>query len=196
MKDVATPLAVLSRRAADGDRGAFREWLEGTRALVFRLALHIVGGSSDAEDVVQETYVRAWRSLGTLRDHEASTPWVCGIARNLARDRTRQRKRQRAEPLDAFSEDALSLFLRRSDPSAEPRTAEDALVSAEVVATMREVVATLDEKYRVVLLLREVDELSYEEIAAALDCPVALCANDAETPPPLRISVGREVEAP
>lgn len=169
MSEPAVLLASLSRRAAEGDRNAFRAWLEETHGLVFRLALRILGVQADAEDVAQETYVRAWRGLPTLRDHEANVNWVCGIARNLAVDRARQRNRQRTQPIDVFSTDAISAFLSRDEPT---RTADDAMAANEAVVMLKKVLATIDEKYRVVLLLREVDGLSYEEMAAALGCPV------------------------
>ena len=84
--------AALAARAARGDSVAFRALLNATSAVVYRVALRTVGDSADAEDVVQETYVRAWQRLPTLKDHGAVVGWLCRIAANIATDKLRARK--------------------------------------------------------------------------------------------------------
>jgi len=163
-------LESLAIRAADGDQGAFRELVEKTHATTYRLALRMLGRPAEAEDVVQETYIRTWQSLGKLRDKRATLAFVCRITRNVATDKLRKLGRRRIDSLDAQIGDGVGALV---DSIAHDGSAQDELLeSAQVGVAVREVVDQLKEKHRVVLLLREVDGMSYEEISAALGVPV------------------------
>lgn len=166
--DVDNHLELLTSRAQQGDPQAFSALVNETTAVAYRVALRTVGDPSDAEDVVQEAYIRAWRSLAKLRDPGAVVGWICGIVRHVGLDRLRQRKRRRAEPYDETkaAQVAESLLAGRvPDPAHAAESAEDS-------ALLESLVAEIKEKYRVVLLLREVDGMSYEEIAEAMSIPV------------------------
>jgi RNA polymerase sigma-70 factor, ECF subfamily len=162
-------LTDLSTRSARGDTGAFRKFVECTTPLVYRLALRTLRSETDAQDAVQETYIRAWRSLSTLRDHKASLSWLCGVVRNVATDMIRQRGKNCSFSLEAHLSDGdFPLAERLASMRENP---EEILVSAEARAFVRAVIDDLPTKHRVVLVLREIDGLGYEEIAAALGCP-------------------------
>lgn len=166
---ILNDLRDLSTRAAQGDTDAFRKFVERTTSLVYQLSLRMLRSEADAQDAVQETYIRAWQSLATLRDHNASLSWLCGVARNVATDINRQRKRNHSSSLEAhLSEGNFPLVERLASAQENPETI---LASAEARAFLRAVIDDLPKKHRVVLLLREVDGLGYEEIAAALGCP-------------------------
>ena len=152
---------VLSRRAAQGDQAAFRQWLEQTHELVFRLALYKLRSRSEAEDVVQETYIRAWRQLPTLRDHDAALGWLFQIARNTAADHLRKRGRREPETSEAPHFELIA------DDLTPERLAMDRQGLRHLIA----LVGSLKEEHRLVLLLREVDGLSYHEIASHLGIP-------------------------
>jgi RNA polymerase sigma-70 factor (ECF subfamily) len=160
----------LASLAAEGDREAFRSLVEKTHSTVYRLALRIAGSEADAEDVVQETFVRAWQSLTTVRDTRAAFGWICRVARNVAYDRARKKGRQHATSIDRPVGEGLSPLidlLSSDDPNPEDVTA-----SRELGRVVWEAIEGLKEKHRLVLLLREADGLSYEEIAKALGCAV------------------------
>jgi RNA polymerase sigma-70 factor (ECF subfamily) len=160
----------LAARSAHGDRDAFRTLVEKTHPTVYRLALRIVGSETDAEDVVQETFVRAWQSLATVRDPRAAFGWICRVARNVAYDRVRGSGRRPETSLDQPVREGLSALvdlLSTDDPNPEDVTA-----SQEAGEAIRAAVEGLKEKHRLVLLLRAVDGMSYEEIAEALGCAV------------------------
>ncbi|MEW5854997.1 MAG: sigma-70 family RNA polymerase sigma factor [Myxococcota bacterium] len=140
-------------------------WLDLTHGLVFQLAVRLVGSASEAEDIVQETYIRAWRQLPSLRSHGASMGWVCRITRNVAIDRRRQLLREKTDSLDTPQENGRGLAERLPSPEAGPE--EDAM-RAQMGRRLMRMVNKLKEPYRVVLLLRDVDGLSYAEIAEAL----------------------------
>jgi RNA polymerase sigma-70 factor, ECF subfamily len=163
----APDLADSVRAAQRGDAASFRRVIDASHAQVYRLAVRLLGSTNDAEDVVQDTYVRAWSSLDELRDPAAVVAWLLRIARNLARDRMRWYRRRRAEALDDLSPDIQP---RLATPAG--RRADELLISAEVRASVQKALHAVAAKHRVVLLLREVDGMSYDEIAATLGIPV------------------------
>lgn len=168
--DHVKELESLASRAADGDQTAFRTLVDKTHGTVYRLALRLLGRPAEAEDVVQETYIRTWLGLAKLRDKRAVLAYVCRIARNVATDKLRKLGRRRIESLDAQIGDGIGALV---DSIAHDGPAPDELLSsAQVQATVRALVDQLKDKHRVVLLLREVDGMSYEEISTVLGCPV------------------------
>lgn len=145
------------------DEDAFREVVERTHSTVFRLACALVDDRDEAADVTQETYVRAWSRRGELRDPAAVVGWLSRIARNVAHDRRRSWWQRIRAPL--------------GDPDAmhvgdDPPGADEQLVSAQEASAVRRAMRLLPEKQRVVLGLREVEGMSYEQIAEVLDVPV------------------------
>ena len=161
-----TQLETLVSRSREGDRDAFAALVEHSHGTVYRLVLRTLADAAEAEDVVQETYIRAWRALPRLRDPGAVIGWLCRIARHAALDRARQRKRR---PIPSSDEQVLGGAMRELVAAEDPRAAAE---SAELRQLLMATIASLDEKYRVVFLLREVDGMSYEAIAQALGCPV------------------------
>lgn len=163
-------LGPLAERAARGEEAAFTELVERTHRRLYQLALRLVSDRSDAEDVVQETYIRSWQALGTLRDPSTVMGWLFRVTRNVAHDRMRQRKRRRVDSLDQITDAQLTPLVERL-ASADPDP-EQTLSDATLARAAEALLAQLPDKHRVVLTLREVDELSYEEIAEALGCAV------------------------
>lgn len=153
-------LAPLAERTREGDAGAFRELVAATTDRIYRLAHHLMRDRDEAEDVVQETFIRAWQRRGDLRDPAAVMPWLSRIARNAARDRLRWWRRR---PEKARTE---------VEPAGAATPADHALIGAERAAEVRRALDVLSEKHRVILLLREVEDMSYEQIAELLGVPV------------------------
>ncbi|MEW5855719.1 MAG: sigma-70 family RNA polymerase sigma factor, partial [Myxococcota bacterium] len=165
----AQALGALCRRAAGGDQAAFRAWVNLVTPTLYRLGLRMVGSTAEAEDVVQETVVRAWQGLAGLRDPDASLGWACGIARHIALDHLRRRARRPTVELDAQAQEGARPVLERlADPGASP---EEQVSSGHAQQVLRAVIATLPEKHRLVLMFRDIDGMSIEETAAALGCP-------------------------
>jgi len=162
----AGSLRIAAERARAGSPDAFRELVERSHETVFRLAAALLGDRDEAADVTQETYVRAWERLGELRDPAAVTGWLCRIARNVARDRRGSWWARIRAPLDAATE-------RRAAASEPPApTPHDALEAREAAGAVQRALRLLPEKHRAVLVLREVEGMSYDEIALALGVPV------------------------
>lgn len=168
--DDITRVEELARKAAEGNRDGFSLLVEATHEIVYRLALRITGSPADAQDVVQETYIRVWKNISSLRDFRAAPAWIFRVARNVAYDSLRKNSRRRAVSLDAPVAEGLSSLhelLQSSDKGPE-----SSALTRELAQTALEAVAKLKEKHRTVLLLREVDGMSYEEIAMAVGCSI------------------------
>jgi len=167
-QDGAT-LAACATRAQGGDRLAFRELVQGSHAALFRLALYLTGDGDEAQDITQETYLRAWTHLDQLRDPALVQAWLARIVRNVAEDRRRWWRRRRAVRLDAGLLPELEEVAARAAPSMSP---SDLLLAAEQASGLRDAVARLPDKLRVVLLLRDLEGASYEQIATLLELPL------------------------
>ena len=145
-------------RAQQGDRQAFAELVTRHQAGVVGLAYRMCGDLRLAEDASQEAFVRVWQNLNSYKPQYAFRSWLYRIAANAALDALR-RERPAAEL------DPLSL----ADPGTGPeQTAEEGQRAAQV----RRTIAQLSPPLRMVLILREYQELTYQEIADALDIPV------------------------
>ena len=149
--------AELIRRAKRGDRRAFGQIVRRHQRRVFALGLRWLRNADDADDVVQETFVRAWQALARFDDARPFVPWLITIAVNRAK--TRVGRARVAEELDER--------IPWQGPSPE-EDAGRALLAREV----RAAIDALPEEQRIVMHLRAVEDLSYREIADALEIPV------------------------
>jgi RNA polymerase sigma-70 factor, ECF subfamily len=147
----------LLARARKGDLEAFEEVVRRYQRRVYGVALRIVRAHDLADDVAQEAFVRAWRSLDRFDLGRPFGPWICRIAANLAVNHVRSpRAREEGLP-DGHAE----------TPSADPGPL-GAVLDAEAKRVLDEAVAGLGPEQRAVFVLRAVEEMSYEEIAEAL----------------------------
>jgi RNA polymerase sigma-70 factor (ECF subfamily) len=155
----------LVRRTLAGDQQAFASLVEKYKDSVFNVAYRMLGNASEAEDVAQETFVRAYTQLRTYKDTHRFSTWLLSIASHLAIDQLR-RRRFLALPLENVP------FLEWiADVNAGP---EEAALAVEASDEMQKVLSVLPAKYRAVLVLRYWHDLSYEEIAEALHLTPAL----------------------
>lgn len=142
-------------RARAGDRAAFEELVRATARLLWAYAYGLVRDPFRTEDVVQETYLRAWASRGELRDPGAFRAWLFSIARRLA---WRTREAARREVLGAP---------KTPDPEAAPFPND----LEEDLRRVRETMARLPDRYRLPLALHFLNGLPYETIGKILDMP-------------------------
>src|SRR5215510_366820 len=150
--------------AREGDRPAFDELVRRTYVDTYTLALRLTADEEDARDVVQESYLRAWKGLPNFRGDAQFSTWMYRITANTAYSVVKRRRRHRAESLDEVLEEPIELH-----PDLQP---EDA---AETSALLDQLSAALDElppKLRVLVVLKDVYGLSHEEIADELGISV------------------------
>jgi RNA polymerase sigma-70 factor, ECF subfamily len=152
--------------AREGDPEAFRVLVERHSRSLFRLAFRMTGNASDAEDIVQESFLRAFRELDKFDERSGFGSWVYRIAANCALDllRSRRRRAELAPAGDAEDQNRLA-----SLPSAEPapdRLALDGEVTGRIEAAMHR----LSETERAAFVLRHCEGLSIEDVSRALGC--------------------------
>ena len=160
----------LAARAAAGDEPAFEGIVARYHARVFRLACRLTGNESDAADVLQETFLRVYRSLGSFRGASRFGTWLYRIATNAALTHRRARSRRPAESLDAF----LPRFDESGRHAATPAQLQvaaraDELLDRRVLAERaRAGVERLPELYREAFVLRDLEEMPTAEVAEVL----------------------------
>jgi RNA polymerase sigma-70 factor (ECF subfamily) len=152
----ADPPGLLPRLRA-GDPRAFEELVIAYQHRVFGVALRMLGSHAEAEEIAQEVFVRAHRALGEFRGDARLGTWLYAIASRLCLNRLASPDRRAARGDDALAE----------IPSAAPDAAA-AAERAELDAALRQAIAELPEERRIVLVLRDLEGLSYEEIAETL----------------------------
>ncbi|MHC4392736.1 MAG: RNA polymerase sigma factor [Planctomycetota bacterium] len=155
--------AELVRKARAGDRAAFEVLVRRYLRLAGAAAYKVVGDYEQAADVVQDAFMKVHKSLHTLRDDRRFKSWLYGVVRTTAIDALRRRKRRggRSVDVDTVSEE-LSV---RPDPSA-------GLVDQERRVKVRAAVNELSEGYREIVVLKYLEDRSYQEIAEILDTTV------------------------
>lgn len=155
-----------------GDSTAFDELVRRYKDRVFAVVYRFVGNREDALDISQEVFVHAYRSINGYRGAARVYTWLYSIAANLSRNRLRdsgRRGRNMSTSLEALQEQAPGVAEAGKSSGNNPR--ENAM-SSEMEAVLQEVLNELPEHYRMAFVLRTFDDLSYEEIAEAMGCPV------------------------
>lgn len=176
---MATPDDALIRRCRAGEEAAFEEMVAAYHRRVWSIAYQMSGDPDDADDITQEAFVRVYRSIGRFREESSFSTWLYRITMNLCTDFLRRRRRH-GEPLSLDQVEAEGRAETRQspiaagsvagthNPSGNPlREAE----TAELRSRLTEAVLSLPEYYRAVVVLRDIEGLSYREIASVLGCP-------------------------
>jgi len=158
---------LLIKRSQDGDTGAFEELVTLYQDRVYALSYRLTGNGADAQDLAQETFVKAFMGLGSFRNQADFGTWLHRITVNLW---INARRRERpAVSLDAPVTTADGEVQRVVAATAEDDPAELA-ERAEFRRTVRAALRELSREHRAVLVLREMQGLNYDEIARVLDC--------------------------
>jgi RNA polymerase sigma-70 factor (ECF subfamily) len=159
----------LMLRVGQGDRGAFDVIVKRYTTRMVNLAYQIVGDRELAEDVAQETFLRAYKSAARYKEISKFSTWLYTIAINLCRNELRRRK-FRMYSLEGMAEREDEDKLR-IDIADETRKPDTDLEKKEIGQIVREAVGKLPEKFRTPLVLRDIQDLTYEEIGGILDLP-------------------------
>jgi len=157
-------------QARKGDDRAFAELVKRYEAKIFRLAQHITQNREDAEDVLQETFLRAYEHLDQFQGNSKFYTWIVRIAVNQALMKLRRRRTDKSVSLDESidtGEDTVTREIAAWDEDPEQRFSRE-----ELGEILDSAIQTLAPTYRSVFLLRDVDDLSTEETAEALGLSV------------------------
>jgi RNA polymerase sigma-70 factor (ECF subfamily) len=160
---------LLVRRVQSGDKRAFDVLVLRYQGKVLKLVMRYVRDAMEAEDVAQEAFIKAYRALPGFRGDSAFYTWLYRIVINTAKNTLVSAKRRPLDySLDAADSEQSGLLSRLTDGE----TPEQLLLSDEIRRTVEAVMSELPDELRTAIVLRELDGLSYEEIATAMDCPV------------------------
>lgn len=157
----------LMRRVQRGDREAFAELVERYQQPIYNFILRTVRDETEAEDLVQNTFVQVWKSARRFRVSARFSTWLYTIARNLSLNEIRRRSRHQAASLDAPHPDNQELTLHQVEDSSSLVPPEQ-LARDELFAKVEEAIGDLPENQRTALLLCREEDVSYEEIAEVL----------------------------
>lgn len=193
--------STLVARLRAGEMEAFDQLVEEYQALVYALALRILNDAEDARDATQETFLKVYRHFGNFRGAASLKTWICRIAINQARSADRWRRRRRRNDttsLDAPWGPSLGVNGRtnggaNSDDQRAPidylqsqyATPEDETLSRERRSTIERGLRQLKKDFRIAVILRDIEGLSYEEIAWVTEVSVGTVKS--------RIARGREM---
>ena len=160
--------SALVARARGGDALAFRMIFDRNAAAVRRFLRDLLRDEPAADEGTQETFVRAHRRLAGLRESEKLLPWLFGIARNVAFEALRARKKRAHDPVE-------DVMAKEVDPLPTP---EASILGREAEAALDRALATLPEDRRAALALRIDHELGYEDIAEVMGWPISKVKNE------------------
>ncbi len=161
---------VLVKRVQRGDKSAFDLLVRKYQHKVVKLVLRYVRNPAEAEDISQEAFIKAYRALPQFRGDSAFYTWMYRIAINTAKNSLASRDRSPiAYDLDLTDpEESHSVQTKLQDPD----TPEGMALTEEIRGIVNSAIEGLPEELKTAIVLRELDGLSYEEIAAAMECPV------------------------
>ena len=157
--------AMIVRKVLQGDVNAFEKLVTEYEKAVYAIAQRMTGNAEDAADMTQETIIKAYNSLQSFRGDSKFSVWLYRIANNVCLDFLRSRSRRPAISLSTEDDDGEETQLDIADESQSPEQLLERSLTRDAV---RRGLDALPPDYRQILLLREIQGLSYEEIAAAL----------------------------
>jgi RNA polymerase sigma-70 factor (ECF subfamily) len=172
---IAVPSAdtALVARRQKGERAAFEELIQTYQGLVYGLACRLVRDREEARDLAQETFLKAYRHIGSFRGECGLKTWLYRLAVNQASNNRRWwRRRRRDETVsldDSLGETTVTVGDRLECGDRSP---EQVALHRERHRLLLDALDTLKSDYRIAVVLRDIEELSYEEIAQTLDLPL------------------------
>ena len=159
----------LLELALEGDRACFGELIERWQRKIYAFICRYVGNSTDAQDLTQDTFTKAYRNLDRLADPARFPSWLYKIALNECRMRFRKERRVQLVPLQEEEEG----YPGRPELAVETATPETELAVQEEIELVREAFKQLPEEQRAVLLMKEYQGLKFHEISEVLDIPLS-----------------------
>ncbi len=167
----------LAERAKAGDRKAFDELYAKYKRPIVNFAYRMIGNRQTAEEIAQETFIRVYMKIAHFDTRGKVSSWIYAIASNLAKNELRDRKYFHDIPLEtpvAGGDRAVSLWQVIADGHARP---DQEIQAREREESIQKVLDSIPLRYRDVLVLCDIQGLSYEEVSGVLGCPVGTIAS-------------------
>ena len=161
---------MLVERAQQGDKRAFGLLVEKYHRKLGRLLSRMIRDQAEVEDVVQESFIKAYRALSSFRGDSAFYTWLYRIGINTAKNYLVSMGRKPQVMQDIEIEDVENFD--EGDDMRTLETPETSLMTKEIAQTVNDAIAALPEELRTAITLRELEGLSYEDIATVMQCPI------------------------
>ncbi len=161
---------ILVERVQNGDKQAFGLLVAKYQRKLVRLLARLIRDPAEVEDVAQETFIKAYRALPSFRGESAFYTWLYRIGINTAKNWLVSHGRRVPTTTEVASEDAESY--ENGELLRDVNTPERVLMSKQIGDTVNAAMEALPEELRTAVVLREIEGLSYEEIAHVMDCPI------------------------
>jgi len=159
---------LLVRKCKGGDLDAFDELVRRYQSKVYTVAFRFMGNHADAGDLAQEAFIRVFQALASFRGDSSFATWIYRIASNVCRDELRKQQRQKKVSLDEMiAYGGVSPLLVDGDPSPQEQ-----LERSELKDQVQRHLNELSGDHRLILVMRDIQGMPYDEIASALDCSV------------------------
>jgi RNA polymerase sigma-70 factor (ECF subfamily) len=161
----------LLRRLRDRDERAFRELIDAHRDRVFNITFRMLGNRAEAEDVAQEVFITVFKTIESFREEAKFSTWLYRVTVNHCKNRikylARRHDQHRDELTDATTTDGVNGAIAAPVPTAPDR----ALQGAQMEKLLEDAIAQLDEEHREVVVLRDIEDLTIEEICEITGLP-------------------------
>src|SRR5262245_6004078 len=161
----------LLRRLRDRDERAFRELIDDHRDRVFNITYRMLGHRAEAEDVAQEVFITVFKTIDTFREESKFSTWLYRVTVNHCKNRIKYLARRHDRDRDELDESANSTSTNGQIGAPLPSAPDRALEGAQMEKLLQEAIANLDEDHRLVVVLREIEDLSIEEICDITGLP-------------------------
>lgn len=157
----------LVKRSQQGDINAFEQLISKYQQKVYNIAYRLMGNAEDASDLAQEAFIKTYKSIKNFRGDASFSTWLHHIVMNVCRDELRKRSRHKISSLDEpVTTEEGQVNREVTDWSNSPEQAYEQKESKE---TLQKLIDTLSPEYRLIIVMREMQGFSYEEIAHQLD---------------------------
>jgi RNA polymerase sigma-70 factor (ECF subfamily) len=161
----------LLRRLRDRDERAFRELIEGHRDRVFNITFRMLGNRAEAEDVAQEVFITVFKTIETFREESKFSTWLYRVTVNHCKNRIKYLARRHDRDRDELDETSNGHNNNHAIGGPGPTAPDRALEGAQMEKLLQDAIGNLDDEHRVVVVLRDVEDLSIEEICEITGLP-------------------------
>lgn len=160
---------ILLEKAKSGDINAFEKLVEAYQKKIYNICLRMIGNADDAYDLAQEVLIRIYKSINGFKEQSSLSTWVYRITTNVCLDEIRKRKLKRTVSLDQdirLDDSEIKREIVSDDPPPD-----ELAEKKEIKKTVASAINMLNEEHRTVIVLRDIQGFSYEEIAKITNCP-------------------------
>jgi RNA polymerase sigma-70 factor (ECF subfamily) len=161
----------LLRRLRDRDERAFRELVSDHRDRVYNITFRMMGNRAEAEDIAQEVFITVFKTIDSFREESKFSTWLYRVTVNTCKNRIKYLARRHDRDRDELDETTTGTGVNGTIGAPMPSSPSDALQSAQTEKVLQDAIASLDDDQRIVVVLRDVEDLSIEEICEITGLP-------------------------